>query len=72
MKKSFKIEGLDCANCARKVEESVRKIKGVTNVSVSFLGEKLTLEAEDVVFNEVLKQAAKTAKKVEPDCRIVL
>ena len=72
MKKSFKIEGLDCANCARKVEESIGKIKGVTGVAVSFLGERLTLEAEDEKFDEILKQAAKRVKKVEPDCRIVL
>ena len=69
MKKTFKIE-VDCANCARKVEEAIAKIDGVIGVSVNFLAEKITIEANDAVFDDVLKKAKKTAKKVEPDCVI--
>lgn len=69
MKKVFKIE-VDCANCARKVEEAIAKLEGVASVSVNFLAEKLTLEAPDDIFESVLKKAKKAAKKIEPDCEI--
>ena len=72
MKKVFKLEDLDCANCAAKMERAVAEIEGVTSVSVNFIMQKMTLEADDAVFDEVLKKAVKTIRKVEPDCRVVL
>lgn len=72
MKKTFKLIDLDCANCAAKMETAIKKIDGVTNASVSFMTQKLTLEADDAVFESVLKQAVKACKKVEPDCEILL
>lgn len=72
MKKSFKLEDLDCANCAAKMEAAVRKLDGVKSVSVSFMAQKLTLEAEDERFEEVLKAAVKCIARVEPDCRVIL
>lgn len=71
MKKSFRIEDIDCANCAAKIEDGIKKIDGVTFASLNFLAEKLTIEAPDEIFDEVLKKAEKVAKKVEPDCRII-
>ena len=41
-------------------------------MSVNFFTQKLTLEAVDGDFDEVLKKVVKTAKKVEPDCKIIL
>lgn len=70
MRKTFELEDLDCANCAAKMEESIRKIDGVTFVSVSFMTQKLTIEADDEIFDAVLKKAAKACRKIEPDCRI--
>ena len=70
MKKTFEMEDLDCANCAAKMEEGIRKLPGVQNVSISFLTQKLTLEADDQDFDKILKQAAKVCRKIEPDCRI--
>lgn len=70
MKKIFELEDLDCANCAAKMTEGIRKIKGVTYADVNFLTQKLTLEAEEAEFDSILKQAAKVCKKIEPDCRI--
>lgn len=72
MKKSYKLEDLDCANCAQKMEDAIKKLDGVQDASVSFIGQKLTLSAEDDCFDEVLKQAVKACKRIEPDCRIVL
>ena len=72
MKKTFELEELDCANCAAKMESAIKKLDGVKNASVNFLAQKLTLEADDDVFDSVLKAAAKEIKKVEPDCEIIL
>lgn len=71
MKKTFKMEELDCANCAAKMENAIRKIKGVQNVTINFMAQKMILEAEDSQFDEVLRQAEKACKKVEPDCCIL-
>lgn len=72
MKKVFELEDLDCANCAAKMEAAIAKVDGVTSVSVNFITQKMTLEADDAVFSDVLKKVVKTAKKVESDCRIIL
>ena len=72
MKKVFRLDEVDCANCALKMENAVAKLDGVKSVSVSFLTQKLTLEADDAVFDSVLKSAVKAIAKVEPDCRVVL
>ena len=72
MKKIFKLEDLDCANCAAKMETAIAKVDGVERVSVNFFTQKLTLETADGDFDVVLKKVVKTAKKVEPDCKIIL
>lgn len=72
MKKIFKLQDLDCANCAAKMENAVGKIPGVQSVRFSFLAQKMTLEAEDARFEEILREAVKVCKKVEPDCEILI
>lgn len=72
MKKHFKLRDLDCANCAAKMEEAIKKLDGVNSATVSFMTQKLTLDADDARFDEILQQAVKICKKVEPDCTIVL
>lgn len=72
MKKTFRLEDLDCAHCAQKIEDGIRAINGVQAVSVNFLAQKLSLEAADADFDEILKKAVKVAKKIEPDCTIVI
>ena len=68
MKKKFNIE-VDCANCARKMEEAANKIEGVT-ATVSFMQQKLIVEAPEDRFEELMDQVVKACKKVEPDCEI--
>ena len=70
MKKTYKLLDLDCAHCAAKMEDAIKKLPGVTSASVNFLSQKLTLEAPDELFDDILKQAADCVKKVEPDCTI--
>lgn len=72
MKKTFKLIDLDCANCAAKMEDAIKKLPGVNDASVSFLTQKMTIDAEDAKFDEIVKQAVKVCKKVEPDCEIVV
>ncbi len=63
---------LDCANCAQKMENAIKKLDGVQDASVSFLTQKLTLTADDGCFSDILKKVVKTCKKIEPDCEILL
>ncbi len=72
MKKKFKLQDLDCANCAAKMEDAIKKIPGVNDASVSFMTQKMTIEADDARFDDVVKEAVKACKKVEPDCEIVV
>lgn len=71
MKKVYKLEDLDCANCAAKMEHCILKIDGVTNANVSFMMQRLTIEADSDKFEEIMDKVEKTCKKVEPDCKIV-
>ena len=63
MKKSYKLIDLDCANCAAKMENAIKKIDGVNDASVSFMSQRLTVDADDGRFGEIMKQVVKTCKK---------
>ena len=71
MKKVFMLEDLDCAHCAAKMEDAIAKLDGVNSVTVSFLAQKLTIDADDESFDDVLKKAVKIIKKIEPDCKVI-
>ena len=71
MKKKFKLDELDCAVCGAKMEDAIKKIPGVNAAAVSFLMQKLTLDADDARFEEILKEAQRVCTKIEPDCKIV-
>ncbi len=71
MKKSFKLDEIDCANCARELEEELSQLDGVAAVSVNFMTQKLTLEAADDEFDEVLERIVEFTAEAEPDCEII-
>ncbi len=71
MKKVYKLENLDCANCAAKIEAAIKKIEGVANASVSFMTQKLVIETEPEILDKVMAEVKKTMNKIEPDCEIV-
>jgi len=71
MKKTIKLQDLDCANCAAKIEDSISKLDGVINVKVNFMSQKMILEAQDDQFDMIIAQAKKIAKKIEPDMVIM-
>lgn len=71
MKKSFKLEELDCAHCAQKMEDAIAKLEGVKKVNVNFMAQKMIIEADDDKFEEILDKVQKVIKDIEPDCQIV-
>lgn len=72
MKKTFKMVDLECAHCAAKMEDAIKKLDGVNAASVSFIAQKMTIDAEDARFDAIVKEAAKICKKVEPDCQVII
>ena len=72
MKNVYKLEDLDCANCAAKMECAIQKIEGVNSASVNFMGQRMTIDANDENFDSIMKQVVKVCRKIEPDCTIVL
>lgn len=71
MRKSFRLDEIDCANCARKLQDELAALDGVDAVSVNFMTQRLTLSAADERFDEVLDRVAAHVARVEPDCEIV-
>lgn len=71
MKKTFKLVDLDCANCAAKMENAIKKLDGVNDASVSFMTQKMTVDADDAHFESIMDEVVKICHKVEPDCEIL-
>lgn len=71
MKKTFKLDELGCANCGAKMEDAIKKIEGVVSAKVNFMAQKLTIEASDERFNDIMDEAQRVCHKIEPDCDIV-
>lgn len=72
MKKTFKIEDLDCASCAAKLEKAIGEIEGVERASVSFIAQKMIIEADEEKFADIIKAIPKAAKKAVPDCTVII
>ena len=72
MRKVFKVENLDCANCAAKMEDAIKKIPGVNDANVSFMMQKMTIDAEDDKFDAIMEEVVRVCAKVEPDCKILM
>ncbi|MEF2655231.1 MAG: cation transporter [Eggerthellaceae bacterium] len=71
MRKVFKLDNLDCANCAAKMEEAIKKIDGVQSASMRFMTQKLVIEADESQMDAILDQAAEVCRKIEPDMTII-
>lgn len=72
MKKTYRIEGLDCANCAAKIEGMISKLDGVNSCTINFITGKIIIDADDEKFETVLKEAAHVCRKVERDAEIIV
>ena len=71
MRKTFKLDELDCANCGAKMEAAIKKINGVVDAKITFMTQKLVVEADDARFDEIMDEAQSICRKIEPDCEIV-
>lgn len=67
MKKTFRLEGLDCANCAAKIEKAINGLDGVKEATVNFMTTKLVIEGDDDKMPTIIAEAEKVVKKIEPD-----
>lgn len=72
MKRVLKMQDLDCANCAAKMENAIKKIDGVNSVSISFMSQKMFLDVEDSKYDIVVKEIVKACKKVDSDCEVLV
>lgn len=70
MKKVIALQDLDCANCAAKMENGIRKLTGVNSVSISFMTQKMVLDIDDSNAEQILKDIKAVCKKIEPDCKL--
>ncbi|MDN3052251.1 heavy metal translocating P-type ATPase [Enterococcus faecium] len=68
--KSYRLEGLDCANCAMKIEKGVQKINGVKEATVNFTSGKLTIDAEEDHLAAIEQETKKVVKELEPDVKV--
>ena len=71
MKKSIKFENLDCTSWASQMENAIKKIEGVDNVSVNFMMQKMKLEINEANYDTIMMEIKKVCKKIEPDCTIL-
>ena len=71
MKKKFKMDNIDCANCAMKMEEAIRKIDGVESANINFMLQKLTLEANEEDFEEIIEKARVAIKDIDDEAIIL-
>ena len=70
MEKSFKLIGLDCANCAAQLENAIQKIEGIESASISFMTGKLVVKCTENMSEDIIKKIKKMIKKEEPDVEI--
>ena len=71
MKKKFKLNEIDCANCALKLEEAIREIEGVKDAKVNYMMQKLTVEADEADMNDVVEKVLAACRRQEPDMEVM-
>lgn len=72
MKRAYQMLDLDCMHCAERMQTAIAKIDGVQSVRVSYLAQKLTIEADEDRFDAIMEEAVKCVKSVDAGCGIVL
>ncbi len=70
MKSNFKVEGLDCANCAAELERAIGKVEGVTQVNINFMMQRMELKYDENHKEEIIKKVKKVIQKEEPDVEV--
>ena len=72
MKKKFRLQDLDCAECGAKMENAISKIPGVNEVVISFMTQRMTIDADPENFDSIIAEAQKICSRIEPDCKILV
>lgn len=70
MKKVIALQDLDCANCAAKMENGIKKLDGVNSVSISFMSQKMILDIDENNADKILQEIKSVCKRIEPDCKL--
>ncbi len=71
MRKKFKMQDVDCANCAAEMERNIAKLDGVNEVTISFMHQKMTIDADDERFEEIIDKAQEIVSKVDKEALIL-
>ena len=71
MKKVFKVENVDCAHCAMKMQQGIEKIDGVESAVLNFMTQRLTIEFDETQQERILEEAEKACKKIDRDVKII-
>lgn len=70
MKATFRLQGLDCANCASKIEAKIKKLEGVTDATLNFITTKLIIEGPEDQMGRIAESAREIIKKHEPHVKM--
>lgn len=70
MKTTYKMENLDCASCAAKMERAVCKLPEIQNAQVQFITQKMVVETEDAPTPELLQKIQKACRRVDAACKV--
>ncbi len=71
MKKTFRLEDLDCASCAAKMEKALCQLDGINEASINFMSLKMVIDFEEGADTDsIMKKVQKTMRKVEPDVKV--
>lgn len=70
MKRSYKLEGELCGNCAAKIQDKVSKLDGVNKASVNFMTMRFTLDTDDEKHKGILEESKKIFNAIEPTCTV--
>ena len=68
----YKFENVDCAHCAQKIQDGIKKIDGIKDCVLNFLAQKMVLEFDLVDKDRVVKEIYKTARKIAPDFELLI
>ena len=70
MIKKYEVSEIDCAVCAGKIEDAIRKIDGIKSAELNFIMQTLSVEAEEADFKRIEKEIVKAGRKTERDFEI--
>lgn len=72
MKKVYKLQNLDCANCAAKMENAIAALAGIERVSVNFMTQRLRIEVQESDrLDAIMQEVVSVCRRIEPDCKIL-